>query len=70
MDEKKYRLRYQGQWMKTKHMLGTYVYDLCDNMDDVELMSYKKAIAWKNLISEDCHIERQDIEMVEFQEGE
>ena len=56
--------------MKTEHMLGTYVYDLCDNMDDVELMSYKKAIAWKNLISEDCHIERADIEMVEFQEGE
>ena len=67
MGEKKYRLKYQGKWIKVKRVLGTYTYESYDDPNDVPLGTYTKVISGKSLICEDNDIDKKDIEIVEFE---
>lgn len=64
--EKKYKLQYKGKWMKAKRMLGTYVFELYDNSEDIELMTHAKALAARTLVSKDNGIDINEITIVEI----
>ena len=62
--EKVYRLKYKNKWMKVKRMLGTYVYDLFDNPEDVEPERLTKISSGRSLVAEDCNIPIDEIEII------
>lgn len=62
--DKIYKLKYKGKWIKPKHVLGTYCYELYDDDDGIEPMSLKKATAWKNMISEENDLNKEEIELI------
>lgn len=63
--EQLYRLRYKGKWMKPIHMLGTNIYKLFDDPNEVEPMRKIKIMAARSLVSEDNNLNIEDIEVVE-----
>ena len=66
--DKLYRLRYHGKWMKVKRMLGSYIYDLYDDPNEVEPVSLTKATAGKALVGEYNDVVFDEIEIVEVEQ--
>ena len=65
MDSKKYRLKYNDKWMDVKRYLGTYIYELSDDITNVKSISYEKAIRTLGLISEIYNLNANDIKIIE-----
>ena len=65
MDSKKYRLKYNDKWMDVKRYLGTYIYELSDDITNIKSISYEKAIRTLGLISEIYNLNANDIKIIE-----
>ncbi len=63
--DKKYRLKYQDKWMKVKRVHGQFFYNLFDDIEDVPAERPQKIRSARSLVSEDCEISIDEIEVVE-----
>ena len=61
-----YKLKYKDKWMKITRVLGTYSYELYDNASEVDSLNYRKALSGRNLVAEDCNLNKDEILIVKI----